>query len=132
MKSSIFLKCWVIDKINRGNSASFELNQHNIILSIKHGEGSVEDCSVKSIKKGLPKQAPFGLTQYVTSKVYLLWATQFLDLPLAEFLHLFPSLVFAAHLTFLAIFSPFFITSLIFLLLAMHLMCKYGNYKNKL
>ena len=55
-------------------------------------------------------QAPFSLLQDVTIYYFYLWAAQNLDLSLAFLLHLFPSLVFAAHLTFFAfaIFSPFF------------------------
>jgi hypothetical protein len=44
-----------------------------------------------------------------TYTYFFLWAAQNLDFPDAEFLHLFPSFVFAAHATFfsVAIFPPF-------------------------
>ncbi len=55
-------------------------------------------------KKGLETSKPlFSLSQDVISVYYLfLWEAQNLDLPAEEFLHLFPSLVFEAHLNFFA------------------------------
>jgi len=44
-----------------------------------------------------------------TYTYFFLWLAQNLDFPVAEFLHFFPSFVFAAHATFfaVAIFPPF-------------------------
>jgi hypothetical protein len=62
-------------------------------------------------KKGLvPSKPLFSVSEDVTSGYYrFLCAAQNLDLPFEVFLHLFPALVFAGHLSFFVlaiIFSP--------------------------
>ena len=59
---------------------------------------------------------------FFSLRYFFLCTGQHFDLPLGLFLHCFPSFVFAAHLAFFAMLSPFRIANFrYFLMLTMHL-----------